>query len=574
MTQLPLLKDIILILLAAFSGGVVAKKFRLPIIAGYLFAGVAVGSLSLNGAEPAAAIRSIAEIGVALLLFSLGMEFSLSRLKEFGEVVIIASFIQVALTILLGIIIFPVFGLDFYSSLFLGTVFSLSSTAVVVKILSDKGELDTLHGQIATGWLLMQDLYTLPIIIILPSIGQVLRQNQGIFASFLFLGKSIILAIIAFFLVLTIGKRIIPFILEKVAYFSSRELILLSSVIVCLLFAYLFQLMGFSFALGAFIAGILLSSSPMHFSIFAEIRPLRDLFAAIFFVSLGFILNLNFLIASLPLILALVTVVILSKFIISILLMVLLGYHTKTATLVGLSLVSVGEFAFILAILGLSLGLITNEIYMTILSVTFITIFISIPLLNTGEKMYYRVKFFIKNKIPKGKDLINKLDQTPLTDQEDLVDHVVVLGHGRVGKYITKALQLTDIPYLVVDYNYQLVRDLKSQGLRVLYGDPAEIDVLRFGRLDKAKVVILAYADRATQDTVITNVLNLNPKIRLFCRTHFEEDQRKLKSLGVEGIVQPEFEAAITLTEKILWIYHTGDEEIKEKLQKIRREHE
>lgn len=573
MTQLPILRDIILILAAALSGGIVAKKLRFPLIVGYLFAGMIVGALLVRSIEPALTIKSVAQVGAALLLFTLGLENSLNRLKEFGEVVILASFVQVTLCILLGVIVFPLFGLDFYSSLFLGTVFSLSSTAIVVKTLSDKGELDSLHGQIATGWLLMQDLYTLPIIIILPSVGFVMKDGQDTILSLLLLGKSILIALTAFFLVLTIGKKVVPFILEKVADFASRELLLISSVIICLLFAYLFQLAGFSSALGAFIAGILLSSSSIHHSIFAEIRPLRDLFTTIFFVSLGFILDPNFLISSWTLILVLVIIVILSKFIISFILMILLGYHTKTATLVGSSLISVGEFAIILALLGLSTGLITQQLYMTILSVSFITLVISVPVLNVCERLYYQVKFFIIKKIPKGKEFINRLDAVSTKDQLDMTDHIVILGHGRVGKYISKALESAAIPYLIIDYNYHLVRILERQGLKVIYGDPVEIDVLRLAQLDRAKAVILAYADRATQETVITNALNLNPKIRLFCRTHFEEDLRRLKSLGVEVIVQPEFEAAITLIEKILWIFHTSPMEISEKLQKIRREH-
>lgn len=567
------LKDIISVLVAALIGAIIARRLRLPLIIGYLFAGIVIGGFFIKSFQPVSTIGSIAEIGVALLLFTLGLEFSVSRIRAYGEAIIIASFIQVAFGMLMGMLVFPAFGFDFYSSLFLGTVFSLSSTAVVIKILSDRGELDTLHGQISTGWLLMQDLYTLPIIIILPSIGLVLKNGESTMSSVFLVGKSILIASLLFISIWTISKRIIPAVLEKIANYSCRELVLLFSVIVCFVFAHFFQLLGFSFALGAFLAGVLLSSSGAHHSVFAEIRPLRDLFATVFFVSLGFILNPQFLISSWQQIISLVMIVVISKFLISFVLMLLLGYHTKTATMVGTSLISVGEFAFILGLLGLSLNLISEHTYMTILSVSFITLFISVPTLAYSEKKYYQLKRLLYQYVPKSRDVVSGLDTAACYHEDVITNHVVILGHGRVGKYISKALDSANIPYLVIDNNYHLVKDLTRQGLKAVYGDPVEIDVLRFARIDKAKAVILAYFDRATQETVITNVLNINPKVKLFCRTHFEEDHRKLKSLGVQIIVQPEFEAAVTLTEKILWIFHTNSIEIEDKLQKIRQEH-
>ncbi|MBI2616803.1 cation:proton antiporter [Candidatus Gottesmanbacteria bacterium] len=563
--------DLVVILFTSFVGGVVAKKLKLPVIVGYAVSGIFVGSILNQYIPLTKSINSIAEIGVALLLFTVGLEFTVNRLKELGEVIFWGSLIQVLFTILIGLIIFPLFGMDFYTALFLGAVFSLSSTAAVLKVLSDRGELETLHGEMAAGWLFMQDLYTLPLFILLPAIGSIMLGEQSqIFVSTITFGRSILIATMAFFVVLLLGKRTVPWIFGKIANLGSRELLLTAAVGMCLFLAYLFQLLGLSYALGAFVAGILLASSTAHHGIFAEVRPLRDLFATVFFVSLGFLVRPEFFLANWVLILLLTTCVIGIKFFVSTILVILLGYHTKTAVLVGFSLVSVGEFAFILAILGNSARLITNDTFLLILSVTFFSLIVSIPLLSVSDRLYYFLKRIVLTFFPFAKTLVSHLDISPPRESFTMENHVVVLGHGRVGKYICKALASAQIPYVVVDYNHVLVDQLKKSGVTVIYGDPAEIDVLEFARVREARVVILAYADRHTQEAVITNTLTLNPSAIIICRTHFEEDAKKLKSLGVHTVVQPEFEAAISMTQILLQILGEEESTVREKVMRIR----
>lgn len=563
-------RNLVIILISAFLGGFIAKKLRLPLLVGYLLGGMILGNFLSSYFPITQTARSIAEIGVVLLLFTIGLEFSLTKLKDLGEVIIFGSLIQVLLTIIVFIVIFPFLGMDFYTALFLGCVFSLSSTAVALKTLSDKGELETLHGEIASGWLFMQDLYTLPLIIILPTIGIIMRgEGSGIGNVFMFL-KSIFFAFVSFFIVIYLGKKTLPYILEKIADFKSRELLLLAAVSFCLVVSYFFQLLGLSYALGAFVAGIILSSSSTHHGIFAEVRPLRDLFSSVFFVSLGFILNPFFILTASSTIIILVIIVVILKFLISTGLVFLLGYHPKTAILTGFSLISVGEFAFIIAILGLSQRLIDDKVYMTILSVSFISLIISVPILSKGDKIYYLLKKILKGKIPNFFGILTKFARVENPPEINFSDHVVVLGHGRVGKYICRALSITQIPYIVVDYNHKLVKSLRLSGVNVIYGDPAEIDVLEFTQMRKAKVAILAYADRHTQETVVINILSLNPNIKIICRTHFDEDQKALKSLGVEAVVQPEFEAAVSMTEKLLKLLYVDPTYVSEKLRNLR----
>lgn len=570
MTDFMFVRNLLIVLLTAFVSGSVAKKMRLPLIVGYLFGGILIGNFLSHYLSQSGAIDSIAQVGVILLLFTLGLEFSPEKLKDMGLTIVLGSLIQILLTIVASIMVFPLFGFNFYASLFLGAVFSLSSTAVALKTLSDKGEVETLHGEMASGWLFMQDLYTLPIIILLPALGLAMNGGGVSVASFLVFFKSMLIAGGTFFLVLLLGKNIVPYLLEKAADFRSRELMLLAAISFCLIFAYFFQMMGLSYGIGAFLAGVLLSSSSAHHGIFSEVRPLRDLFATVFFVSLGFILNPGFILSSFSLILTLVVFVIVLKFVISVVLLFLLGYHTKTATLVGFSLISVGEFAFVLAIMGISAHLITQVTYMTILSVSFISLIISVPILYAGDKIYYIARNWFRTNMPLVYKALLKFDRLPLEGVNTLSNHVVVLGHGRVGKYICKALSLAQIPYIVVEYNHKLVKFLRKRGVNVIYGDPAEIDVLEFASVREAKVLILAYADRHTQEMVVVNALALNPGIKIICRTHFDEDQKKLKELGVDSVVQPEFEAAISMTEKLLRILLVDDSEIETKLRHLR----
>jgi len=571
MTELTFIGDLIITLVAAFVGGVIFKKLKLPILLGYLVGGMVTASVSSRFVS-GNTVGSVAQIGVALLLFTIGLEFSLTKLKNLGETILLGSLVQVFFCIIIFILFFTILGIDFYSSLFLGSLFSLSSTALVLKTLSDRGELETLHGEMASGWLFMQDIYTLPLIILLPTISNLIKSPNAGFSPIFTFFKGLILAITSFFLVIMMGKNLVPKLIEKIADFKSRELLLIAAVIVCLVFSYFFEILGLSFALGAFIAGIFLSSSSANHGIFAEIRPLRDLFSSVFFVSLGFLVNPAFFISHLGIILLLAFLVVIVKFLVSATLVILLGYHTKTAFLVSLSLISVGEFAFILAILGLSTHLISLDIYMIILSVSFVTLIIALPFMTYGEKIYYFTKHnFCRFSF--GRKLFDKFDKSTHEEISVLEDHVVVLGHGRVGKYICLALTSAQIPYVVVDYNHQLVKSLRLAGIRVIYGDPAEIDVLHFAQVKNARVVILAYADRHAQETVIVNILTLNPKVKLIVRTHFEEDRKLLKSLGVDTVIQPEFEAAISMTEELLRIVNLEEGEIEKRIKSLKTEY-
>ncbi len=556
-----------LILLAGFLGGFIARKLRQPLLLGYILAGVIIGALALPILDQGA-VKTLAEIGVALLMFALGIEFSLVRLKRVKEIAVWGGLIQILLTILLGLLIFPRFGFDFYSSLFMASAFSLSSTAVVTKLLSEKGELDSLPGEIMVGWLLIQDLAVLPMLAILPKVA--ILETSQFWQILLSVGEAAGLL----FLVILLGRSLITKLIDRIAAINSRELLLLSVVALCLAAAFGTYWLGLSFALGAFLAGLIVSESSQNHAIFSEIRPLRDVFVIVFFVSLGMMITPNFILAKLSIILGLLILVLLVKFIVVIGLVLYLGYHTKTAFLVAIGLVQVGEFSFVLARLGINQGLITEEIYSYILAVAMLSILLTPFLFSLAPKVYLWIRKMAGKRFPKLYSLVfARFEHRQAQEELPLENHVIICGYGRVGGWLGRALEMAEVPFVVVDYNFKVVADLKEKGIPVIYGDPGDIDVLNVAQVKKAKTIVIAIPDRHTQELVIGNCQTLNPNLSIISRIHHKEDQARLKALGVKTIIQPEFEASLSMIHRILQTYGLEKEEVSKKIKRIKIEH-
>lgn len=555
-----------LILGLAFLGGFLAKKAKQPSVVGYLLAGILISFLSSKFLHVKDLFSFFSEVGIVFLMFTLGLELSLDYLKKVKTVAIWGALIQILLVIILGIFVFPLFGFDFYTSLFMGCAFSLSSTVIVFKILSEKGEVETLPGEIMLGWLLVQDLAVLPMVVILPTM-------TGTGASFGAFALSIFKGVLILTLVLILGKNLVPKFIGWVADFGSRELLLIAVVSLCLLTAILTSSLGLSMALGAFLAGLIVSKTLENHAIFSEVRPLRDLFSIIFFISLGMFLNPYFLGSHLPLILGISLLVILFKFLVVTILVLYLGYHPKTGLMVGMSLIQVGEFAFVLSRIGLTNKLIDDNVYSLILSVALLTILVTPWFMSLAPKFYFGLQKLTK-KFPKiYQKFFAKKDQFFKDEGLEFADHVVVCGHGRVGSWLARALQLLEIPYIVIDYNHQVVMDLKKQGVNALYGDPADIDVLDYAQVDKAKVVVVAIPDQATQEIVVTNCQTLNPGIKIISRIHQKEAFSRLKTLGVDCLIQPEFEAALSIIHRVLQFFGIDKEEVDGKIKRLKIEH-
>lgn len=567
--SLSLITTFLLLLAAALGGGAIAVRLKLPSIVGYIAGGILVGNVFPQGFDHRL-ITMIAEAGVTLLLFTLGVEFSFHRLKRILHAVAWPAIGQIVITLFIVMLALIALKTPFIPALFLSSAAALSSTAIVVKLLSERGELDSVPGELSTGWLVVQDLAVVPILILLSAFSSVSSGEGTVISVLGVIAFAMLKAGLLILAVLYLGSRGVPKLLGAVAGFKNRELFLLTTIGIVFLVGLLTYAVGLSVSLGAFLAGLLVAETSQNHAVFAEIRPLRDLFAVVFFVSLGMALPVAALVSSLPVIFVMTIAVIVVKGGSIYTLLRFLGYHRKTAFLVGIYLTQVSEFGFIIAGMGIALGALSEAQSSLLVAVTFITILISSPLISNGHKAYYFVHNFLK-KIPKT--FRDKEEEVPRDEGYPIQDHVVICGYGRVGKYIGRALQMSNVPFLVVDYNQHTLAGLRGSGIQTVYGDPADKDVLDYAQVDLAKSIVIAIPDRHTQEMVIGNALSLNRRIKIICRTHHEEDQRHLKSLGVQTVIQPEFEAALTIVNKLLNDFGVPPEEMAGKMSRLKIEH-
>ncbi|MCL4397455.1 cation:proton antiporter [Patescibacteria group bacterium] len=533
--------SLLVVFLVAFLGAWVAKKLNQPVLTGYLLAGL-ISTIILGPVFQTADLNELADLGLAFLMFVVGMEFSFRRLSRVRNIAVFGAIIQMVLTT----IIFSFFT----GSILTGVVFSLSSTAIVVKLLSERGELDTLPSEIMVGWLLVQDLAVVPILTVLPAISVGGSLNSMVSA----LTFSLLKAAVLLYLVLILGKKIVPRLLTKVAETGSREVLLIAVVGLVLLSAAVTSYFGLSFALGAFLAGLLIAEGASQHAIFSEIRPLRDVFAVVFFVTLGVLVSPQFLAANWLMVLKFTLLVILVKFVVSLAVTLFFKYHLKTALQVGLSLTQVGEFAFVVARLGLSGSLIDQNTYSLILAVTILTMMVTPWQLGLAVSVYEDLRKLAARWSPRLYDLLfSSFDHYRKEHSEvELSDHVVICGHGRVGKHITRILAMAGVPYVVVDYNHNVTSELAATGVPTVLGDPTDREVLAFSGIGRAKAVMVAVPDRYSQELIIENALNLRPGVAIVCRSHFEEDHRRLYALGATAVVSPELEAGLSMSHRVL----------------------
>ncbi len=563
---------LLVVFIAAFIGGATLKALKQPPVVGYILAGFILSVfIGDSGSET---IKFLADLGIVLLLFTLGLEFSFARLKRVAHIAVFGGIIQILATLVIGMFILAQLGFSFYSALFMAAAFSLSSTAIVVKILTDRGQMDSLPGEIMVGWLVIQDLAVLPMMILLPTLGRELFKSSSTFSTHINIGRDLAFAVIILTVIMILGKKAIPWLIGKISGLNSRELLLVAVFAIAITSAMVTQALGLSAALGAFLAGLLIAESTQQHAVFAEIRPLKDIFSLLFFATLGLILPGGFLFAHFGMIISITVIIILIKFILVLMLTIYFGYQVKTSFIVGMGLINVGEFAFILARVGLNEGVIDTTTYGMILSVGLLSILIMPPLFLAAPQLYVRLRETTRQKLP---DLYFRFfahyEHRQTLEELPFKDHVVLCGYGRVGRYIGRALEMAKIPFVVIEYNQHLVSKLRKEGITVVYGDPSDRDILDFAQVDYARAVIVTIPDLHTQKMVVAESHKLNKHVQILCRTHHEENQQLLKDLGVDAIIQPEFEASLSITNKILKLFGQKEAEIEGKISRLKIEH-
>ena len=563
MSDHSILQDVLIIFTVSIGVVFVFQKLRLPPIAGFLVAGTVVGPYGLNLISDQEQIKVLAEIGVILLLFTIGIEFSLNQLKASRRILLVSGPLQIFGVLLCVTVGGLAIGLSVQETIFWGCLLSLSSTAIVLKALGERGEMDTHHGRLTIGILLFQDLAVVAMILITPLLG---GQQSGALTS---IALTLLKAVLVVCIIVVAARGLIPRLLEHIVRARSRELFLLTVIVLGLGTAWLTSLTGLSLALGAFLAGLLISESQYSHQALAEVLPFRDSFNSLFFVSIGMLIDLRVLATHPVLIMSLITAVLLGKFFTGAGAAIAAGAPLRSGVLTGVALAQVGEFAFILAQEGQRAHLLEAETYNIFLSVCVLTMIITPFLIQWAPKLakraeaLQRVHHWFGYKGSTG---------TSATSHLKIRDHVIIVGYGLNGRNLTRVLKEVEIPYLVLDIGAELVKDASSKGVQIQYGDAANPIVLKQARIEQARAIVIATSDPFGVRRIVQLARELNPSLHIIVRTRYLKELQELHDLGANEVIPEEFETSIEIFTLVLQTYKVPKPVIFEKADQIRRE--
>lgn len=528
--------DIVIIVVAALIGALIAQRLRQPLILGYILAGVVVGPYTgVITVGDIHEIELLAEIGVALLLFALGLEFSLSELKPVRNIALLGTPIQILLSAAFGFALGRYFGWPPAQALWFGALISLSSTMVTLKTLAGRGLMGTLSSRVMIGMLIVQDLAVIPMMIILPQLG---NPEAGLPLLAVAVGKSIIFLV----LMLYLGKKILPWLLATVAQWNSRELFILSTTAIGLGIGYATHLFGLSFAFGAFIAGMVLSESDYGHQALSDIIPLRDIFGLLFFTSVGMLIDPAFLLTHWDQILFLLLAISFVKGVIFFVLARLFGYGNIVPLAVGLGLFQVGEFSFVLARVGLETQAIDQNLYAMVLAVSVLSM-VATPLASALTAPLHA----FKKRFSRPEPL-----QTENLSMHELKDHVVIAGGGRVGQHIARILTEISVSCVLVELNHQRMLECKAANFPVIYGDMSQSTAIEAAHVAAAKLLLITTPSVVVSQSIVRQAHRLNPGLHIVARAEGVAQTRKLYEDGVYMVVMPEMEAGLEIARQAL----------------------
>ncbi len=541
--ELPILINITVALLAAFIGGLLARRLKLPPMVGYMLAGVAIGPFTPGFSGDLFTIQQLAELGVIFLLFDVGLHFSLRDLWAVRDTVISGALIQVGLITGLGLLLAHLWGWSLAASILLGLALSIASTVVMIRNLMDQGLLNTSHGQVAIGWLVLEDLVAVLILVLLPALStntqEPLWQTAGL--ALLKTGAFAVLMLVA-------GTRIIPWFLLRIAHLRSRELFIVAIVVITVGIAIgASSVFGVSLALGAFLAGVVVSESALSHQVGAEMVPFRETFAVLFFVSVGMLVNPLYVLSHAGEVLLLVMVIVLGKFVLTVLQGMLFPRPARTALILAAGRSQIGEFSFILGTAGIALGFFKEEQYSLLLAGALLSI--------TLNPFLFRALPWIEahlRRVPTFWSLLDRHGPVQAPIAESLRDHVVVIGCGRVGQHLVNVLGHLAIPRLVVEQDLGRVTELERQGVPILYGDAANSDILSQVHLGQARAVVVTLPDEAAAFIVVATAHAEAPHVPIIVRAATQEGVHRLFALGAQHVIYPELEGGLEMTRETL----------------------
>jgi CPA2 family monovalent cation:H+ antiporter-2 len=564
MHEIPLLLNIAVALVVAFIGGVLARRIGLPTIVGYLIAGIVIGPFTPGFVGDTEMISQLAELGVIFLMFGVGLHFSLNDFWKARSIAIPGALGRMAITILLGFWLSQSWGWSITSGIVLGLSISIASTVVLLRVLMDNGLMNTQQGQAAVGWVVVEDLATVLILVLMPT----LADTAGGF-DWGQLGWTLLKAAGFVVLLLFAGTRLIPWILMRIAHTRSRELFILAILAIALGIALgAAELFGVSLALGAFVAGVVVNESPLSHQVGADILPFRESFAVLFFVSIGMLVNPGYILENVGAILALTGLIVIGKALITVLFGFVFPWPASTTLVLAGSLSQIGEFSFILGQEGIDHGLLEPDQYSLILACALLSIVLNTPTFRIVSALEKWLQNF-----PRVWGLLDRHTPPPPLLEESIRDHVVIVGYGRVGRHIITLLGQMGIPHLVVDADSQRVEELVKRGIPSLFGDAANSEVLSHTGLHRARALVVAGPDEDASALVVTAARDIAPELPIIARATSEDGTRRLMELGAQDVIHPELEGGLEIVRHTLLQLGFPLQEIYRYTDAVRRDH-
>ena len=552
--------ELILILLVSSVAAVAVFRYlRISSTIAYFFVGLLLGPFAFGLLPNTESVKHFVEFGIVFLMFTIGLEFSLPKLNSMRKIIFGLGAIQVVTTILTTMAISRLFNLNFGSAFIIGSAFSLSSTAIVLKILVERIDLNSRHGKLATGILLFQDLAVIPILILIPAI------SSDSYDLYTISGLIFIKVLILFTILFWLGKPILNFWFGIVAKQKSRELFVLNVLMITLIFSYLTNLTGLSYALGAFIAGMLISETRYRYQVESDIASFRDILLGLFFISIGMMLNISIFIDYLFIIIAIFTLYTFFKVILISVLTKIYSYEWGVGLRVGIILGQAGEFSFVVLSLGNDQGLLTGDLFQIILSTCLLSMLVSPFLIPLNGKI---ARFLSKNYLRNSQKVVANIEDTGKV----LNDHVILCGFGRSGQYLARFLKEESVSFIAIDMDLNRVNDAASAGELVMYGDASRRVVLKAAGIAKAKAIVITYADDRASSKVLHVIRDDYPDLPVIVRTADDSTIVQLQNDGASEVIPEVLEGSLMLASQTLLILGIPLKRIIRRIREFREE--
>jgi CPA2 family monovalent cation:H+ antiporter-2 len=552
-----LLLELVTILAASILVIVVFQRLKIPAVVGFLITGILLGPGGLGLVRDLGVINAVAEIGVMMLLFIIGLEFSLERLQRIQRYFWLGGGLQVLLTIAAVALISRLLGAKVEETLVYGFLVALSSTAVVLKLLSDKKQLDSPHGQISMGILIFQDMALVPMLAIIPLLANI--KSVSVVA----LGSRFFLSLLAVAVVFFLARKIMPAVIGLIVRTRIKEIFLLSALFACLGMAYLTASLGLSLALGAFLAGIIISESSYSLQVVSDVLPFKDVFNSLFFVSIGMLLDTRMAWHLRWQVLAVVAGIILLKIAVVFSTVRLLRFNARISLLTALGLAQIGEFSFVLARVCQDNDLLSGPVFQVFVASSVLTILATPLLMEAGPRLV--------EKIQERGVLSASLERANM-ESEGLREHVIIAGFGLNGRNLARVLKETGISYVIVEINPETFRAACQAGEPVIFGDASSRVILQEAAIARARAMVIAISDPAAARRVVSLARQLNPEVFIIVRTRFVTEIEELYGLGADDVIPEEFETSIEIFVRVLEKYHLPRNIINTQVQVIRSE--